>query len=260
MKVQLGFAFFLTVFVLVSCSRKEESKEEQIRTDIEKAISVNDTSNSINGDLIFDQLTTNPKSVVITGLAEHRLITIYRVQKETEKTVIDRFRYSSGSENEGREEVYYDRFMPGIDILYGYRLFNIGHYNLATEKLDFLFKRPAMIKTVYYPSVEQDSVNKIPLIRNYVLISAYDEDTNQDTLINEKDLRHFYHIDLTTNEKTSLIPRDYSVKRSQYDSKNDIMYIFASHDSNKNGVSDHSDSRHIFWIRLKEPKPAKKLY
>jgi hypothetical protein len=83
------------------------------------------------------------------------------------------------------------------------------------------------------------------------LVSVYDEDTNKDTLINKKDLRRFYHFDAKVSVKTQIIPPNYSVIRSQYDSKNDLMYIFASLDEIKNGTQEKTESIHIFWFSLK---------
>ncbi|MEJ0031062.1 MAG: hypothetical protein WDO15_12090 [Bacteroidota bacterium] len=99
-----------------------------------------------------------------------------------------------------------------------------------------------LVKSVYYPSYVQDSVgekpNRKPIVRDYFLVSGYDEDTNGDTLLNRHDLRRFYHFNASCDVKTQIIPSDYNVLRSQYDSGNDVMYIYARHDDNKNGKSD----------------------
>jgi hypothetical protein len=88
---------------------------------------------------------------------------------------------------------------------------------------------------------------------------VYDEDTNQDLLINTKDLRKFYHIDQFNTKKTQIIPRDYSAIRSTYDYKNDIMYIYTRYDANKNGMPDKEEPVAIYWIRLSEPTIVKKM-
>jgi hypothetical protein len=150
--------------------------------------------------------------------------------------------------------------MPGIDILFGYNLLNIAHYDLKQEKGNFLFNHPVLVKTFYYPSFEQDSIDKQPINRNFYLVSVYDEDTNKDTLINKNDLRRFYLFDSSCIVKTQIIPTNYSVIRSQYDSKNDIMYIFARLDENKNGTQDKSEPVNVFWFSLKAPSKAKRLY
>lgn len=252
---------------LFACnSKKAEIKEEQIvvnPTEIQHNSKDKDSlSNSIQGNISLNQIATNPNSVILTGLASHRLITIYKskvkssVKKETNTYARSSYNYGDSQEENDSPEHY----MPGIDILVGYNLLNIAHYDLQTEKMSFLFDHPVLIKTLYYPSFVQDSLNKKPINRNYYLVSVYDEDTNKDTLINKKDLRHFYHFDESNSKKTLLIPADYSVLRSQYDAQNDVMYIFARQDANKNGAIESKEEMHIFWISLKEPTAAKKLY
>ena len=103
-----------------------------------------------------------------------------------------------------------------------------------------------LIKTLYYPSFKQDSLHKKPLTRNYYLVSVYDEDTNKDTLINKGDLRRFYYIDENNSQKARLIPADYSVIRAQYDSQNDMMYLFAKPDMNKNGSVENNEPMNVF--------------
>lgn len=150
--------------------------------------------------------------------------------------------------------------MPGIDVQFGYNLVNVAHYNFQTEKVKLLFDHPVLIRSIYYPAFEQDSVNKKPINRNYFLISVYNEDTNGDTLINKKDLRRFIHFNATATEQKPLIPSDYSVERSQFDSMRDAMYIYARLDENKNGKSEPKEPLHVFWFSLASPQPAKRMY
>jgi Ca2+-binding EF-hand superfamily protein len=103
-------------------------------------------------------------------------------------------------------------------------------------------------------------LHKQPINRNYYFVSVYDEDTNRDTLINRKDLRKFYHFDASGSVKTQLLPPHYSVFRSQYDSQNDVMYLFARFDTNKNGRTENKEPIHIFWLSLVDPQPAKRVY
>jgi hypothetical protein len=247
--------------MLISChSRKNVQKEEQISTRTSNSVSKDSSLNSIQGHISFNQIATQPKSVILTGLPDHRLVTIYKSKIE-DKTSEDKNVWSGSSyDNNGEERLRMEHFMPGIDILYGYFLLNLAHYNLKTEKLNFLFNHPVLIKTFYYPSFKQDSVNKKPVNRNYYLLSVYDEDTNKDTLINRRDLRRFYYFDASAGTKIQLIPPDYSVERSKYDSQNDIMYLFARQDVNKNGTGDKDEPVHVFWINLKSPLQAKRLY
>lgn len=245
--------------LLTACgSKKDTNKEEQISSNTEIAI-IDSFANSIKGNVSLQQLTTQTNSVILTGLAEHRLIPIYKSQNsEKDKDKSSSFFSKDYYISTTSESV--EHFMPGIDILYGYNLLNISHYDLKTEKSNYLFDRPVLIKTVYYPSVLQDSVDKKPIYRNYYLVSVYDKDTNKDSFINKHDLRQFYHFDATCATKTLLVPADYSVLHSQYDFQNDVMYIFAKHDTDKNGAADVAEPIHIFWVNLKMPLQAKKMY
>jgi hypothetical protein len=38
------------------------------------------------------------------------------------------------------------------------------------------------------------------------------------------------------------------------------MYIFARKDENKNGISDKTEPIHIYWLDIKVPVKAKRLY
>ena len=252
--------FILTAAFLSCSSNKGEFKEEQISIiDSEDSTLTDSLVNSIQGNSVMGQLATVPNAVILTGLADHRLGTIYKAKKEPSNTGNNSYS-KRWSEYEGTSSEFVEHYMPGIDILYGYNLLNIAHYDLKSEKLTHFFNTPVLIKTLYYPSFLQDSINKKPINRDYYLLSVYNEDTNKDTLINKKDLRRFFHFDASNTAKTLLIPSDYSVIRSQYDPQNDVMYLFASHDTNKNGTREFKEPIHIFWINLKTPAVAKRLY
>jgi hypothetical protein len=150
--------------------------------------------------------------------------------------------------------------MPGIDLQFGYNLLNIAHHDMSSGETNLLFDHPVLVKSIYYPSFEQDSLNNKPISRDYFMVSAYDEDTNNDTLINKFDLRRFYLFDKTCRQRTQLIPPDYSVFRSQYDKLNDAMFVFAYHDANGDGSSGEREPIEVFWFSLKTPGPAKKAY
>jgi len=250
----------ILINLLSSCRFSHKEKDEQIsaRTTMEE--SERDTTlNSIKGNLSFNQINTSPNSVINTGLPDHRLVTVYKWKNKNGKDE-GRSSYDQSMDYDGNEYLTREHFMPGFDILYGYYLINIAHYDMKSEKLNFLFDHPVLIKTLYYPSFVQDSLHKKPINRNFYLVSVYDQDTNKDTLLNRKDLRRFYLIDATANIKTQVIPADYSVERSEYDSENDAMYLFARYDADKNGSGEKNEPLHIFWISLKNPGSAKRLY
>lgn len=250
----------LAGWCFASCSQKGEPSEEQITVGTVSGISTaEDTSlNSVTKDLTMKEVPTFPNKVILTGLDEHRLVSIYKSKPPETRGGADNSNRTY-SYNEGEDEQN-EHFMPGVDILFGYNLLNIAHYDLKTEKTNLLFNHPVLVKTLYYPSFVQDTLNKQPINRDYYLVSVYDEDTNKDNLINKKDLRRFYHFDAHCATKTQLIPGNYAVTRSQYDSKNDLMYIFARYDENRNGTEEKSEPIQIFWFSLRTPAKAKFLY
>src|SRR5688500_14707096 len=87
--------YFLLVLItgglFISCSRRNtDSKDEQIRLDT--TFSSTDTLNSIQGNLSLQQIGTFPNNVVLTGLKEHRLVTVYKSRKAVKPEA-----YTSGS-------------------------------------------------------------------------------------------------------------------------------------------------------------------
>jgi hypothetical protein len=262
MKINAPLYYLVAALLLVSCSGKNsEPKEEQIRLTADTLQNTDTTSaNTLQGDLSFSQLATYPNKVILTGLPDQRLITIYKKIKKGDKGLMEEYGSRSGYYDDDYYRDYEQHYMPGIDLVFGYNLVNIGHYNFTTEKLNLLFDHPVLVKSLYYPSFEQDSLHKKPINRNYFLLSVYNEDTNKDTLISKADLRRFYFFNATASERVQLIPSDYSVERSQYDSMKDVMYIFARQDENKNGKSDPTEPLHIFWLSLARPDVAKRMY
>jgi len=210
------------------------------------------------------KLDTRPSSVLLTGKKQHRLATIYKVNfnKKTENTFIGSnyfyHNYTEIGHSNGNQWNY--NFMPGLEAVYGYNMVNISHYDVKLQKRNDFFEKPVLIKTLYYPSFTRDTLYGNAVDRNYYLVSAYDEDTNKDGFINVHDLRHFYYFDINTNDKTQLIPKNYSVLSSEYDPANDFMFVFAKLDQNENGKGDDHEAIHIFWIDLKNPKNNGRQY
>jgi hypothetical protein len=254
-----GIACALLLILNLACSNnRNPDKQEQIRIGDSLGEDSSDTTsaNTIGVNMSLQQIAAYPQRVVLTGMPEHRLVTIYKSKTKEERGKKNSYRYYyDDSYSDGVEH-----FMPGIDLLFGYNLLNIAHYDLKDEKLNFLFDRPVLVKSLYYPAFVQDSINKKPVNRDYYLVSVYDQDTNADSVINKSDLRRFYYFNASGEDKKKLIPHNYSVVRSQYDSQNDVMYIFARLDSNNNGRIDEQEPLHVFWINLKSPTTSKQLY
>lgn len=98
------------------------------------------------------------------------------------------------------------------------------------------------------------------MLRNYYLVSVYENDTNKDTVLNSRDLRRLYYVNLDVSEKRSLLPENYSVYRSSYDEANDMMLIYARKDSDRNGSVNSQEPTHTFYLDLKNPVQAIPMY
>lgn len=252
---------FVIVFFLVSCSGdKLEEKGFSVNSIVDN--NDDDNPNGISKDSL--KFETKPSNVLLTGLSEYRIATIYKVNynKKSKSSFIGfnyfHFNYSEIGSSKGNRWNF--NYMPGLEAVYGYNMVNVSHYNILTNKQILFFDNPVLIKTLYYPSFSKDTLNFEPVNRNYFMVSVYDEDTNKDGFINMKDLRRFYLFDINGKNKSLLIPRDYSIIKSEYDSANDFMYVFAQHDENENGEKDDGEALHVYWIDLKDPNKTGRLY
>lgn len=253
--------YILISVLLISCSSKKKDKGNAI--DLKKSeIAGNRKDNK--GEQNATTRPTRPNTVLLTGNPNHRLITVYKekISRDGKRRYIDGnyFHRTYPYYNNEWVKTWHGHFMPGIEAVYGFNMFNIGHYNVKTKRRNFLFEKPVLVKTLYYPALEQDTLNLEPVTRNYYLVSAYNEDTNNDSIINHKDLRRFFHFDIEGLEKTMLIPSNYSVLSSEYDRQIDVMYIFARLDENRNGSRDKNEPIHIFEVDLKTPGKADRVY
>lgn len=258
----LPITFLLIVIVSIfhACSSSHSNKKKA-------GISIRQTNDERPSNLPSNEPSANfktrPSSVLLTGNDDHRLVTVYKVNydKKHKKTFIgsNRFHRTYPDSYYGNQERHH-HFMPGIEAIYGYNMMNVAHYNFKTKQRKNLFEAPVLINTLYYPSLLQDSLNNEPVQRDYYMVSVYDEDTNQDSLINRNDLRRFYHFDIEGNDKKALIPTNYSVLSSEYDAVNDLMFVFARLDENKNGRREDNEPVHVFYFDLKSPKIGERLY
>lgn len=251
-KLNLGTSVVFIAIVLFGCSRNKEfdkgfsvGPESELADQAEKDGFSQDSMN----------FRTRPGSVLLTGISTYRLTTVYKMNYDKKEKS-----YFTGTDNyyenytelcEGNQ--WNNNFMPALQAVYGFNLVNVSHYNISTKAQKYFFDKPVLIKTLYYPSFTSDTLNFQPIQRNYFMISVYDDDSNKDGWINPKDLRHFYYFDMEANHKTPLIPGNYSVISSEYDSGNDFMYVFAQIDQNNNGQRDEIEEIHVFWIDLKNP-------
>ncbi len=247
----------LSFSLLLSCNddRPEEKGQSISIAEIDTTVSTGlKSSNS------FTQLNTTPNAIILTGIPDVRLISIYKIPIKNDKNILydEGTTYDERDENEFAE-VNYGYYMPGIDIIRGYNLVKIGHYQIDKDSLSYFFNRPVLIRTLYFPGVKNDSLEKKPMLRDFFLVSVYESDTNNDSIISNKDLRRFYFISERNAEKISLLPENFSSIRSTYDHKQDIMYIHARHDQNKNGSAEKEEPVTIFMLDLRNPRLMKKV-
>lgn len=210
------------------------------------------------------QLETRPGNVLLTGIPNIRLTTVYKVNinKDDNQTFIgsNTFHYRYEESEDDRFNNWNDHIMPGIEAVYGYNMVNVSHYDIRENKKISFFEKPVLIKTLYYPAFSKDTLNGKPASRDYFLVSVYNDDTNHDGFINLKDLRRFYLFNLNGNRAKALVPENYSVLKSEYDPGNDFMYVFAQLDADGNGARDEGEPIHIFWIDLKNPNRTGQQY
>ncbi len=241
----------LTAF-LYSCSEEKPEKGFQISSYSEDGKTENE--NGFNNDSLV--IKTTPGSVVLTGISNIRLTTVYKINQRKDKTTFagsNSFHYSYNDQEDDPHNNWNSHIIPGLEALYGYNLVNISHYDISSNEQKTFFKKPVLVRTLYFPSFSSDTLNGRPVKRDFFIISAYSEDTNKDGFINTKDLRRIYLFDKNGTLQKALIPENYSVFKSEYDSANDFMYIYARLDINKDGSSNKEEPIHIFWTDLKNP-------
>ena len=249
------------VCLMASCSKtKLEEKGFRVNSGSE--------SNEIEQDdgLHRDSLKfeTRPSSVLLTGVPNVRLTTIYKVNlnRKTKTTFIGsnsfHHHYLYGDSETGNN--WNNNLMPGIEAVYGYNMVNVSHYNIKENRQKFFFEKPVLIRTLYYPAFSKDTLNHQPVNREFFIVSVYNEDTDKDGFINLKDLRRIYLFNIKGEKQKALVPENYSVIKSEYDSDNDFMYVFAQLDTNENGQQDEGEPIHVFWISLKDPNKTGRLY
>lgn len=227
--------------------------------------SVEEDGASTPTGLVGDSLgfATRPSSVLLTGVPHIRLTTVYKVnvRKQDSTTFIggNDFHYNYEDESSPTNN-WNGHLMPGIEAVHGYNLVNVSHYDVNTGHQKSLFERPVLIKTLYYPSFSNDTLNGVPIAREHLMVTLFNEDTNKDGYINARDLRRMHLFDLNGQRLKDPVAANYSVFRSEYDPANDRMHVFAKLDANNNGKVEDGEAVHIHWIDLKDPTRSGRLY
>lgn len=219
-------------------------------------------ADGINKDSLKFEI--RPGNILLTGVPHIRLAPLYKVnfKKDHKSSFIgsNTFHtiYEETESTNGNN--WHMHIVPGFEAVYGYNMVNVSHYNISENKQKTFFEKPVLIKTLYYPSFTKDTLQYQAVNRDYVIVSVYTDDTNKDGFINLKDLRRMYLFSINGEKQKALIPENYSVFKSEYDSANDFMYVSAQADLNDNGRRDEAEPVHIFWIDLKNPTRTGRLY
>jgi hypothetical protein len=248
--------FILFSIILFSCNENSEKfKDKGFQVDeIESENADVNSKNAIKKDSL--NFKTKSVNVLLTGNKNIRLSPIYKVNySEKEKkffTGSNDFHYGYNDDNP-KDGNNWNSVIPGFEALFGYNLVNIFHFNHTENRGKKLFKKQVLIKTCYYPSFNVDTLNFNTIQRNFYMISAYDEDTNKDKYINNKDLRRFYLFDISGENLGKIVPKNHSVIGAMYDSGNDYLYIDAKLDSNNDGKISENEPVSIFYLDLKNP-------
>ncbi len=255
--------FFLLIAVLAfGCGRKAKSKLERKGFSVSRSDSgdEDDKPKGLKADSLM--FPTRPGNVLLTGNEDHRLVPVFKVNVDPENK-----RFFTGSISFHRDWKDYEpgdnwnqNFLPGLAVANGYNLVNLTHVHLLPISQRRLFPQPVLIWNVYYPAPTADSLKGQPILRDYYLVSCYDEDTNEDGYINSSDLRRFYHFNKDGEEQGTLVPKDYSVMSCTYDRANDALYIKARHDDNRNGQMDPLERIDIFLVYLVLPTEGQLVY
>jgi hypothetical protein len=250
----------LLLFFLLSTLAGCRDKLEQKGFAVSPPDGNEETVDGISEDSV--RFPTRPSNILLTGIPKYRLATVYKVNFNKDSTTFigeNDFHFNYGyDESDGNQ--WHGNYLPGLEAVSGYNLVNVSLYNTETRTQKTFFEKPVLIKTLYYPSLSKDTLNFQPVARNYYMISVFDEDTNKDGYINVHDLRRLYSFDIDAGSRKPIIPTNYSVYKSEYDHANDIIYIFAKLDENKNGKIDELEPVGVFWIDLKNPQNVGRQY
>jgi len=199
---------------------------------------------------------TQPGAVLLTGYPQYRLINRFKVNytKKGKRFIgSNSFHHSYHDYPENGTNNWHHHFLPGLELVNGYNMVNMMVSDTGMTKAQTVFEKPVLIKNIYFPSLESDTLNGKVILRDYYLISAYNEDSNKDGFINYKDLRKLYQVSLNGLNKKILTPKGFGVFGSKYDYVLDRMYVYMFQDANTNGTRDEAEPVSIYWISLKNP-------
>lgn len=105
--------------------------EQLTQSEFEDSVSVDSSGVTVSS---LNQLSHSPSSVLMKGLDSIKLIPIYKLRKKADRSINHDFS-STYTSREYEPKMNYRYFMPGIDVLRGYNLVNVAHYQHGRTQL-----------------------------------------------------------------------------------------------------------------------------
>ena len=251
MKIKIVFRL-LSVCLILSCSDNQMNNRSQSLTRTTEGSS--DDCNEIPSNA--SNVASRPKNILLTRYPNIRITPIFQMLKNNYNDQLHSgspdFHYSYPAPGITNDN-WNNNLIPGFRAVYGLKMVNVYIHDLNQKKQKALFNKPVLINTIYYPTETIDTLKGKRILREYIMVSAYDEDTNKDSFINDKDLRRLYLFNISGDRITELIPKNLNVIKSEYDYINDYLYVFARKDLNSNGKSEELEPVVIYWMNLSNP-------
>ncbi len=251
----LVLGIFIEIFF--GCKKKQTyEKGFQVESESE-------SENMAEIEGLGNKLEIRPGSVLITANKDLRITTLYKVNYNKDRTrsyIGDHYSYFSDEYEYPVGNNWNQHIIPGFQIIYGFNMVNLSFYQFSIDKAHHIFEKPVLIKNLYLPSQIEDTLNFEPVNRKYFMVSAYNEDTNKDGFINAKDLRRMFLFNEEGQKVKTMFQENLSAYKSEYDSENDVLFVFNHVDSNRNGTIETDEPVSIYWIDLKDPLKTGKQF
>jgi hypothetical protein len=253
-------SLFLTI-IIASCGSSKKISKKGFHV-VEQNDVTSQPQEIINKDTL--PFISRPSDVLLTGIPSIRLASIFKLSYS--KNLKNKFLGSVAeiySDNEYANRIgnnWNGNYIPGFKVVYGYNFVNVAWYDILKNTQKNFFEKPVLIKSLYYPSNTKDTLDNKAVQRDFFMVSVYNEDTNKDGVLNTKDLRRFYLFNQLGEVVKPIVPIHFSVYKSEYDPINDVLFVFAHEDVNKNGQLEDIEPIHVYWINLKDTTKTGILY
>lgn len=243
-------ALTLALTILLGCDKMQNKKTVKTKEELK----VERYKNSLTDILVGDSITTAGYNKAVLTNINTVLFPLFKDLNQGSEIFFYNhdMKYYNQTYNH-----QHSGFTPGFSVINARsNIINATIYNKTSNMNKSFFKNPVLVNSIYYPKLK-DQYDQNP-DRNYYMVSAYDEDTNKDGVINANDLRRFYYFNQDLTIKENLVPKNYSVIKSEYDIVSDYMYVYAMQDANNDGAI-RLEPRAVFYINLKDPTDRGKV-